>query len=148
MFIVPLVYQKEELSPLQSRKKLKLKKSHNPQLHSSLVRAVKLQHLPKMMIQHLWITRLQQQTRVKQNRSSLHNLLQHNNLNIHHPFLKGFRRKNKTSSSAKSWECLKQLFINIPFVEALEQMPNYAKLLKDILTKKRRLGEFETVALT
>ena len=34
------------------------------------------------------------------------------------------------------------------FVEALEQMPNYAKFFKDILTKKRRLGEFETVALT
>ena len=33
-------------------------------------------------------------------------------------------------------------------MEALEQMPNYVKFLKDILTKKRRLGEFETVALT
>ncbi|XP_062104305.1 uncharacterized protein LOC133815482 [Humulus lupulus] len=27
-------------------------------------------------------------------------------------------------------------------------MPNYVKFLTDILTKKRRLGEFETVALT
>ncbi|XP_062104306.1 uncharacterized protein LOC133815484 [Humulus lupulus] len=27
-------------------------------------------------------------------------------------------------------------------------MPNYVKFLKDILTKKRRLGEIETVALT
>ncbi|KAM6577157.1 hypothetical protein CsatB_028994 [Cannabis sativa] len=27
-------------------------------------------------------------------------------------------------------------------------MPNYVKFLKDILTKKRRLGEFETIALT
>ncbi|XP_062100458.1 uncharacterized protein LOC133806364 [Humulus lupulus] len=33
-------------------------------------------------------------------------------------------------------------------MEALEQMSNYAKFLKDILTKKRRLREFETVALT
>ncbi|EOY32444.1 Uncharacterized protein TCM_040383 [Theobroma cacao] len=32
--------------------------------------------------------------------------------------------------------------------EALEQMPLYAKFLKDILSKKKRLGEFETVALT
>ncbi|XP_060964044.1 uncharacterized protein LOC115699948 [Cannabis sativa] len=40
------------------------------------------------------------------------------------------------------------LHINIPLVEALEQMPNYVKFLKDILTKKRRLEEFETVALT
>ena len=33
-------------------------------------------------------------------------------------------------------------------MEALEQMPNYAKSFKDILRKKRRLGEFETIALT
>lgn len=32
-------------------------------------------------------------------------------------------------------------------MEALEQMPNYVKFLKDILAKKRRLGEFKTVAL-
>ena len=45
-------------------------------------------------------------------------------------------------------EVLKQLHINIPFVEALEQMPNYVKFLKDILARKKRLGEFETVILT
>ena len=33
-------------------------------------------------------------------------------------------------------------------MEALEQMPNYVKFLKDILARKKRLGEFETVALT
>ena len=43
---------------------------------------------------------------------------------------------------------MKQLHINIPLVEALEQMPNYAKFMKDLVTKKRRFGEFETVALT
>jgi hypothetical protein len=32
-------------------------------------------------------------------------------------------------------------------VEALEQMPTYVKFLKDILSKKRRLGEYEIVAL-
>ncbi|KAH9781044.1 hypothetical protein KPL71_008308 [Citrus sinensis] len=49
---------------------------------------------------------------------------------------------------SKFLEVLKQLHINIPVVEALEQMPNYVKFLKDILTRKRRLGDFETVALT
>ena len=42
----------------------------------------------------------------------------------------------------------KQLHINIPFAEALEQMPKYAKFLKDVLSKKRRFSEFETVTLT
>ncbi|KAA3469716.1 Retrovirus-related Pol polyprotein from transposon 17.6 [Gossypium australe] len=39
-----------------------------------------------------------------------------------------------------------QLHINISLVEALEQMPNYVKFVKDILLKKLRLGEFEIVA--
>ena len=43
---------------------------------------------------------------------------------------------------------LKQLHINIPLVEALEQMPNYVKFLKDILARKKSLGEFKTVTLT
>ncbi|XP_016667595.1 uncharacterized protein [Gossypium hirsutum] len=40
------------------------------------------------------------------------------------------------------------LHINIPLVEALEQMPNYVKFMKDIISKNKKLSEFETVALT
>ena len=32
---------------------------------------------------------------------------------------------------------LKQLSINVPLVEALEQIPGYAKFMKDLLTNKR-----------
>ena len=42
----------------------------------------------------------------------------------------------------------KKLHINIPFAEALSQMPSYAKFLKDILSNKRKLEEHETVMLT
>ena len=42
-------------------------------------------------------------------------------------------------------DMLKKLHINIPFVDALEQMPLYVKFLKDILSKRRRLNEFETM---
>ena len=45
-------------------------------------------------------------------------------------------------------EVFKKLHINIPFADALEQMPSYVKFMKDILTKKRRLSYFETVNLT
>ena len=41
----------------------------------------------------------------------------------------------------------KKLHINIPFANALEQMPNYVKFMKDILSRKRRLSEFETMNL-
>ena len=45
-------------------------------------------------------------------------------------------------------EVLKNLHINIPFADALEQMPSYVKFMKDILSKKRRLLDFETMNLT
>ena len=45
-------------------------------------------------------------------------------------------------------EVFKKLQINIPFADALEQMPTYVKFIKDILLKKRRLEEYETIALT
>ena len=41
-----------------------------------------------------------------------------------------------------------QLHINIPHIEALEQMPKYAKFFKDIMSKKWKLEEHETVMLT
>ncbi|XP_060974163.1 uncharacterized protein LOC133039315 [Cannabis sativa] len=64
------------------------------------------------------------------------------------PFPQRFRKQQQDGKFKKFLDVLKQLHINIPLVEALEQMPNYVKFLKDIVTKKRRLGEFETVALT
>lgn len=37
--------------------------------------------------------------------------------------------------------------INIPFVEALEQMPNHVKFIKQILSSKQSLNDFQTMAL-
>ncbi|KAJ9552029.1 hypothetical protein OSB04_016074 [Centaurea solstitialis] len=48
----------------------------------------------------------------------------------------------------KFLDIFKELHINIPLVEAIKQMPSYAKFLKDILSKKKKLNEYETVALT
>ncbi|XP_062089686.1 uncharacterized protein LOC133796225 [Humulus lupulus] len=42
----------------------------------------------------------------------------------------------------------KKLHINIPFAEALEQMPSYVKFMKEILSKKRKMEDYETVVLT
>ena len=35
-------------------------------------------------------------------------------------------------------DVFKKIEIDLPFVEALTQMPNYAKFLKDIMSKKRK----------
>ncbi|KAA3470664.1 Retrovirus-related Pol polyprotein from transposon 17.6 [Gossypium australe] len=45
-------------------------------------------------------------------------------------------------------DVLKQLHINISLVEALEQMPNYLKFMKDLLSNNRMSAEFGTIALT
>ncbi|XP_028798306.1 uncharacterized protein LOC114753764 [Neltuma alba] len=64
------------------------------------------------------------------------------------PFPQRFKKKDEDVQFKKFVDMFKQLHINIPFAEALEQMPKYAKFLKDVLSKKKRFGEFETVALT
>ncbi|XP_038887490.1 uncharacterized protein LOC120077619 [Benincasa hispida] len=53
----------------------------------------------------------------------------------------------KIASTSKSKE-QGTLHINISFTEAFEQMPTYAKFLKNMVTKKRSTGMFATVALT
>ena len=38
--------------------------------------------------------------------------------------------------------------INTPFAEAITQMPNYAKFMKDILSKKKKIAEEGTMSFT
>ena len=45
-------------------------------------------------------------------------------------------------------DIFKKLHINISFAKALEQMPGYVKFMKDFLSKKRKLGDYEIVALS
>ena len=42
----------------------------------------------------------------------------------------------------------KKIEINIPFAEALTQMPHYAKFMRDILSKKRKFDEEGVVSLS
>ena len=50
-------------------------------------------------------------------------------------------RKNIEGQFIRFCEILKHLEISILLTEALEQMPTYARFMKDLLTKKRRLKE-------
>ncbi|XP_061367855.1 uncharacterized protein LOC133310867 [Gastrolobium bilobum] len=63
-------------------------------------------------------------------------------------FPQRLKKQHEDKQFSKFLDLLKQLHINVPLVEALEQMPSYAKFMKDVLSKKRRIEEFETVALT
>lgn len=45
-------------------------------------------------------------------------------------------------------EMFKTLHIDVPFVEALTQMPRYAKFLKELLNNKKKLEEVATISLS
>ncbi|GKA02468.1 putative reverse transcriptase domain-containing protein [Tanacetum coccineum] len=57
------------------------------------------------------------------------------------PFPRRLRNEKEEAQQKKFLENLKQLHINLPFMEVLAQMPKYAKFLKSLLTNKARLEE-------
>ena len=64
------------------------------------------------------------------------------------PYPQRLKKHKLDKQFTKFMEVFKKLHINIPFADALEQMPSYVKYMKDILSQKRRLADFETVNLT
>ncbi|XP_052113749.1 uncharacterized protein LOC107474098 [Arachis duranensis] len=64
------------------------------------------------------------------------------------PYPQRFNKEVKDQHFHKFLETFKKLEINIPLAEALEQMPLYAKFLKELINKKRSWDEKEIVSLT
>ncbi|XP_062119201.1 uncharacterized protein LOC133832944 [Humulus lupulus] len=64
------------------------------------------------------------------------------------PYPQRLQKNRLDKQFAKFLEVFKRLHINIPFAEALEQMPSYVKFMKEILSKKRKMEDYETMALT
>nr|XP_016500345.1 PREDICTED: uncharacterized protein LOC107818809 [Nicotiana tabacum] len=63
------------------------------------------------------------------------------------PFPHKMKRKQFDKCFGRFLEMLKKLYVNIPFTEVLTQMPAYAKFLKEILSRKRKLEETIVVKL-
>ncbi|XP_058725613.1 uncharacterized protein LOC131596895 [Vicia villosa] len=57
------------------------------------------------------------------------------------------KKEQHEKNFEKFLEMFKKLELNIPFLEALEQMPTYAKFMKDIISKKRII-ESDPIILT
>ncbi|KAL4296876.1 hypothetical protein GQ457_12G015200 [Hibiscus cannabinus] len=64
------------------------------------------------------------------------------------PFPQRLKKQKHDYQFKKFLDILKQVHINLPLVEVLQQMPNYAKFLKDMVTRKKHIVEFETAAAT
>ncbi|XP_070053944.1 uncharacterized protein [Nicotiana tomentosiformis] len=64
------------------------------------------------------------------------------------PFPQRLQKKNDDRMFNKFLSMLSQVQLNISLVDVLLEIPKYDKYIKDIVAHKRRLNEFETVALT
>src|ERR1044072_3535084 len=59
------------------------------------------------------------------------------------PFPKALVKKNLEKQFSKFVAMFRKLHVDLPFSEVLEKMPQYAKFMKEILSKKRRLSEVD-----
>ena len=57
------------------------------------------------------------------------------------PFPQRMQKAKLDEQFSKFLNMFKKIEINIPFSEALNQMPHYAKFMKDILSKKRKIAK-------
>ncbi|XP_071932873.1 uncharacterized protein [Coffea arabica] len=64
------------------------------------------------------------------------------------PFPQRLKQNKFDKDFEKFVKLFKQLHINIPFADAILQIPSYAKFFKEIMTRKRKLEDCETIALT
>ena len=54
------------------------------------------------------------------------------------PYPERLKASKKNAQYAEILELFKQIQINIPFLDAIQQVPFYAKFLKDLVTVKRK----------
>ncbi|KAK4737190.1 hypothetical protein R3W88_000887 [Solanum pinnatisectum] len=64
------------------------------------------------------------------------------------PFPQKFKKQNEDECFGKFLSILKQIHINLPLLDVLQGIPRYAKYVKEIVANKKRMMEYETIALT
>ncbi|XP_076913756.1 uncharacterized protein LOC143572485 [Bidens hawaiensis] len=63
------------------------------------------------------------------------------------PYPCRLKKQKMEEQYGKFLELFKQLHINLPFLDALKEMPKYAKFLKEVLSNKKKLEELSCVTL-
>ena len=64
------------------------------------------------------------------------------------PFPQRLQKAKREEQFSRFLDIFKKIEINLPFAEVINQMPIYAKFLKEILSKKRKIAEEGIVNLT
>ncbi|KAM2346287.1 hypothetical protein ACFXTH_010055 [Malus domestica] len=71
------------------------------------------------------------------------------NTNLTHvPFPHRFMQSKKDESEKDILETFRKVQVNIPLLEAIKQVPKYAKFLKELCTTKRRMSNKEVVKVS
>ena len=65
----------------------------------------------------------------------------------HAPFPHRLAKPKRESLNSEIYDIFKQVQVNIPILEAIKQIPSYAKFLKDLCTVKRKLHVRETAMM-
>ncbi|XP_026459472.1 uncharacterized protein LOC113360146 [Papaver somniferum] len=63
------------------------------------------------------------------------------------PFLSRFAKSNKETLDKEIWEIFKKIEVNISLIEAIRQVPRYAKFLKELCTNKHKLTGYEVMSV-
>ena len=64
------------------------------------------------------------------------------------PYPHRLRAPKKVNNNSEIYELFKQVKLNIPLLDAIKQIPSYAKFLKDLCTVKRKLGVNKEAIMT
>ena len=64
------------------------------------------------------------------------------------PYPQRLRQERKSQFTQDIFETLRKVEINIPLIDAIKQIPSYAKFIKELCTNKRRFKDHEEVKLT
>ncbi|XP_070013877.1 uncharacterized protein [Nicotiana sylvestris] len=64
------------------------------------------------------------------------------------PFPQRLVKQKKEDQYKKFIEMLRQIQLNIPLMDALREMPSYAKMMKDLMSRKFDFQDLSTVTLT
>ncbi|XP_070672033.1 uncharacterized protein [Malus domestica] len=60
----------------------------------------------------------------------------------------GFMKSKKEQTDKEIMDTFRKVQVNLPLLDAIKQVPKYAKFLKELCTNKRRFSDQETVALS
>ena len=64
------------------------------------------------------------------------------------PFPRRFMKYKKEQTDKEILDTFRKVQVNLPLLDAIKQVPKYAKFLKELCTNKRRFNDPETVALS